>query len=82
MSTSILDIHAYVEVSDPKQGLKFYYGDLGLSLKKQLSPRRLKLEGDGKPIYLRENRRKIAVLAQVPRVILSCTGRRCILISL
>ena len=62
MSTSILDIHAYVGVSDPKQGLTFYCGGLGLSLKKQLSPRRLKLEGAGTPIYLLGNHPEIADL--------------------
>ncbi len=62
MSTSIPDIHAYVEVSDLIQGLKFYCGGLSLSLKKQLSPRRLKLEGAGTPLYLLGNRPETADL--------------------
>jgi len=56
MAATIVGIHAYIEVTDLTLGMEFYCTGLGLSLKKQLSPRWVELEGAGTPIYLLGNR--------------------------
>ncbi len=58
----MLTVHAYIEVSEPKQGLAFYCDGLGLTLKRRLSPRWFELEGANLPIFLLANRPAVADL--------------------
>ena len=62
MCASIVGIHAYIEVSELALGMNFYCDGLGLSLKRQLSPRWVELQGAGTPIYLLGNRPETADL--------------------
>ncbi|MBT3370848.1 MAG: VOC family protein [Rhodospirillaceae bacterium] len=58
----MVGIHAYIEVSELALGMNFYCDGLGLSLKRQLSPRWVELQGAGTPIYLLGNRPETADL--------------------
>src|SRR5215208_4453040 len=58
----MLEIHAYIEVSDLDQGIGFYCGGLGLALKRRLSPDRVELAGANLPVFLLGNRPPVAEL--------------------
>jgi predicted enzyme related to lactoylglutathione lyase len=47
-----LDVHAYVEVFDLQQALRFYVGGLGLRELRRLTPRWVELAGARIPIHL------------------------------
>jgi predicted enzyme related to lactoylglutathione lyase len=55
-------VHAYIEVTELPDGIKFYCGGLGLTLKRRLSPTWVELAGANLPIYLLANRATLAVL--------------------
>ena len=54
--------HAYIDVTDPEQGIKFYCEGIGLSLKRRLSPTWIELEGANLPVFLLANRSPVADL--------------------
>src|ERR1700730_14689130 len=49
-------VHAYIEVTELPDGIKFYRDGLGLTLKRRLSPTWVELAGANLPIYLLANR--------------------------
>jgi predicted enzyme related to lactoylglutathione lyase len=55
-------VHAYIEVTELPDGINFYCGGLGLSLKRQLSPTWVELAGANLPIYLLAKRAALADL--------------------
>ena len=57
-------VHAYIEVTEPARGIEFYCDGLGLTLRRQLSPGWIELEGANCPIYLLANRPAIADLGR------------------
>lgn len=60
----ILQVHAYIEVTSAKAGLDFYCGGLGLTLKRQYSPRWLELTGAGTPLFLLAEQTLVADLGR------------------
>src|SRR4029453_938466 len=58
----MLTVHAYIEVADLEQGVAFYCGALGLTLKRRLRPGWVELEGANLPIFLLGNRTPTADL--------------------
>jgi predicted enzyme related to lactoylglutathione lyase len=58
----MLEVHAYIEVTEPERGLAFYCDGLGLTLRRRLSPRWLELAGANVPIFLLANRSEAADL--------------------
>jgi predicted enzyme related to lactoylglutathione lyase len=48
----MIQAHAYIEVTELRRGLDFYCDGLGLTLKRQLSPTWVELEGANLPIFL------------------------------
>jgi predicted enzyme related to lactoylglutathione lyase len=65
----LLAIHAYIEVTGLALGIEFYCGRLGLTQKRQLSPRWVELAGANLSIFLLADRPLIAELGatKVPR---------------
>jgi predicted enzyme related to lactoylglutathione lyase len=65
----MLEIHAYVEVTDLARGLDFYCDGLGLTLHRRYSASWVELSGANVPIFLLANRPAMADLGakQVPR---------------
>jgi predicted enzyme related to lactoylglutathione lyase len=61
----MLVVHAYVEVSDAAQGIRFFCEGLGLILKRRLSPRWIELEGASVPLFLLADRPAVARLGAV-----------------
>ena len=55
-------MHAYIEVTELPDGIKFYCDGLGLTLKRRLSPTWVELAGANLPIYLLANRPALADL--------------------
>ena len=55
-------VHAYIEVTELPDGIKFYCDGLGLTLKRRLSPSWVELAGANLPIYLLANRPALADL--------------------
>ena len=55
-------VHAYIEVTELPNGIQFYCGGLGLTLKRRLSPTWVELTGANLPIYLLANRPPLADL--------------------
>ena len=55
-------VHAYIEVTELPDGIKFYCDGLGLTLKRRLSPTWVELAGANLPIYLLANRPTLADL--------------------
>lgn len=53
--------HAYIEVGDLERGVAFYC-ELGLRLKRRLSPNWVELDGANLPIFLLGNRAPVAEL--------------------
>jgi predicted enzyme related to lactoylglutathione lyase len=58
----MLEVHAYIEVTETARGIAFYCDGLGLTVKRQLSPRWIELAGANLPIFLLANRPEIADL--------------------
>ena len=58
----MLDVHAYIEVTEPDHGIAFYCEGLGLTVKRHLSPHWIELAGASLPIFLLANRPEIADL--------------------
>ena len=58
----MLTTHAYIEVTDLDHGIEFYCSGLGLTLKRQLSPRWVELAGANLPIFLLAERPAVAEL--------------------
>jgi predicted enzyme related to lactoylglutathione lyase len=58
----MLEVHAYIEVTEPERGLAFYCDGLGLTLRRRLSPRWLELAGANVPIFLLANQSAVADL--------------------
>ena len=56
-------VHAYIEVTELPDGINFYCGGLGLTLKRRLSPTWVELAGANLPIYLLANRQPLQTLA-------------------
>jgi predicted enzyme related to lactoylglutathione lyase len=56
--------HAYIEVTDAEAGINFYCDGLGLTLKRQWSPRWIELDGANLPIFLLAGRSSVADLGQ------------------
>lgn len=48
----MIRVHAYIEVTTAEQGLAFYCDGLGLSVKRQYSPRWIELAGASTPVFL------------------------------
>jgi predicted enzyme related to lactoylglutathione lyase len=65
----MLEVHAYIEVTEAEAGIGFYCDGLGLRLKRRLSPRWIELEGANLPIFLLAGRAAVADLGtrQQPR---------------
>ena len=65
----LLIVHAYTEVIDLDRGIEFYCGGLGLTHKRQLSPRWVELAGAHLPTFLLADRPAMAELGTttVPR---------------
>jgi len=55
-------VHAFVKVTELLDGINFYCGGLGLSLKRQLSPTCVEPAGANLPIYLLAKRAALADL--------------------
>ncbi len=51
----VLKIHAYIEVAALEDGIDFYCGGLGLTLKRRRSPRWVELAGAQVPVFLLGN---------------------------
>jgi predicted enzyme related to lactoylglutathione lyase len=62
LSAAMLEVHAYIEVSDLERGIAFYRDGLGLALKRRLGPGWVELDGANLPIFLLGNRPVIAEL--------------------
>ena len=58
----IAGVQSYIEVADIEDGMAFYCGGLGLTMRRRLSPRWVELEGAGSPIFLLGNRPETADL--------------------
>ena len=58
----MLEVHAYIEVTEAARGIAFYCDGLGLTVKRQLSPRWIELAGGNLPIFLLASRPEIADL--------------------
>ena len=58
----MLQVHAYIEVTDAARGIEFYCEGLGLTVKRHLSPRWIELAGANLPIFLLANRAPVADL--------------------
>jgi predicted enzyme related to lactoylglutathione lyase len=58
----LLTVHAYIEVTDLQRGIEFYCAELGLTQKRQLSPRWVELAGANLPIFLLADRPAMAEL--------------------
>lgn len=58
----MLIAHAYIDVTDAEQGIAFYCGGLGLSVKRRLSPCWIELDGANLPIFLLAGRAPVADL--------------------
>lgn len=56
----MLIAHAYIEVTDAEQGIAFYCGGVGLSVRRRLSPRWIELDGANLPIFLLAGRAPVA----------------------
>jgi predicted enzyme related to lactoylglutathione lyase len=61
----MLTVHAYVEVTEAAEGIRFYCEGLGLTVKRRLSPRWIELAGANIPIFLLANRPAVADLGSV-----------------
>src|SRR5262245_14017489 len=68
-SRSMIQAHAYIEVTAMAHGLDFYCDGLGLMLKRRLSPTWVELDGANLPIFLLADRPPLADLGStsVPR---------------
>ena len=58
----MLEVHAYIEVTDVERGIAFYCDGVGLSLKRRLSPNWIELDGANLPVFLLANRPPVANL--------------------
>jgi predicted enzyme related to lactoylglutathione lyase len=58
----MLEIHAYIEVTEAEAGIGFYCDGLGLAVKRRLSPRWIELEGANLPVFLLAGRAPVAEL--------------------
>ena len=61
----MLTVHAYVEVTEAAEGIRFYCEGLGLTVKCRLSPRWIELAGANIPIFLLASRPAVADLGAV-----------------
>ena len=58
----MIEVHAYIEVTDLERGIAFYCDGLGLSLKRRFSPSWVELDGANLPVFLLGNRAATADL--------------------
>jgi predicted enzyme related to lactoylglutathione lyase len=58
----MLEVHAYIEVTELDRGIEFYCDGLGLTLKRRLSPGWVELTGANLPVFLLSDRAPIADL--------------------
>jgi predicted enzyme related to lactoylglutathione lyase len=58
----MLDVHAYIDVTDPERAIAFYCDGLGLTVKRRLDRDWIELAGATIPIFLLSNRPGIADL--------------------
>jgi len=58
----MLQVHAYIEVTELARGIDFYSRGLGLALRRRLSPTWVELDGANLPIFLLADRPPFADL--------------------
>ena len=58
----MVEIHAYIEVTEAERGIAFYCEGLGLTLKRRYSPTWMELAGANCPVFLLANRPPVADL--------------------
>jgi predicted enzyme related to lactoylglutathione lyase len=58
----MVEIHAYIEVTEAERGIAFYCEGLGLTLKRRYSPTWMELSGANCPVFLLANRPPVADL--------------------
>jgi catechol 2,3-dioxygenase-like lactoylglutathione lyase family enzyme len=58
----MLEVQAYIEVTEPERGIAFYCEGLGLTVRRRLSPRWIELAGANLPLFLLANRPDVADL--------------------
>jgi predicted enzyme related to lactoylglutathione lyase len=61
----MLEVHAYIEVTEPQRGIAFYCDGLGLTVRRRLSPRWIELAGANLPIFLLANQPEVADLGTI-----------------
>ena len=61
----MLQVHAYIDVTDAERGIAFYCDGLGLTVKRRLDKDWIELAGASIPIFLWSNRPAIADLGAV-----------------
>ena len=58
----MIEVHAYIEVTEAERGIAFYCEGLGLTLKRRYSPTWYELSGANCPVFLLANRPPVADL--------------------
>src|SRR5947207_12067298 len=58
----MVEVHAYIEVTDAASGIAFYCDGLGLTVKRRLSPSWIELDGANLPLFLLAERPSMADL--------------------
>jgi len=58
----MVEVHAYIEVTDAARGIAFYCDGLGLTVKRRFGPRWIELAGANLPVFLLADRPPVADL--------------------